>query len=640
MNSKRPFRHHSSTLSQCLLLLVISTTFFLTGCNSSLGNKPEPAESGVLDLKDWNFETDGSVELQGEWRFQWGEFLNPRTGTAEEFVVLPGFWNSFEENGSSVGSLGYATYQLRVLLPDNTESLAVRLKEIQTSYRLFLNGEEIAHAGITGMNKEDSRPYYRSLVVGLEPGEEELNFVIHVSNFYHRNGGVWELIELGSETRVRRRYEMGISLDLFLIGFIFAMSLYHIIRFILRRSDRVSLYFGLFCLLIAVRSLIVGNLHAFRIFPGLSWQVLHKIEYITFYAAVPLFLSYLRVAFPSEVNQRILRSVQFAGAAFSLFVLLTPALLYGKSLMAYQIITLLCGSYSLFVLIRASYRKLQGAGIILGGFIFLFIMVINDLLYTNQLIHTGHLMPWGQIIFLLSQAYLIADISARTYRSLVETNSVLAESRLGIILGLSKLAEYRDEDTGIHLERIREYSKLLAVYLAGIPEYLGYITDEYIDDLYHSSILHDIGKVGVPDAILLKPGKLTSGEFNVIKRHARLGGEAIENVEAGMNTRSFLTLGKQVAYNHHEKWDGSGYPEGLAGNDIPLSARIVALADVYDALTSKRPYKDAWSHEKTRELIISEKGKHFDPDVVDAFIANEKRFEEIRREMDKDSGKL
>ena len=148
------------------------------------------------------------------------------------------------------------------------------------------------------------------------------------------------------------------------------------------------------------------------------------------------------------------------------------------------------------------------------------------------------------------------------------------------------------------------------------------------------SILHDIGKVGIPDAILLKPGRLTPEEFEIIKGHSRLGGDAIHNVEAGMNARSFLTLGKQVAYSHHEQWNGKGYPDGTRGRDIPLSARIVALADVYDALTSARSYKPAFSHQKSREIILSDRGMYFDPDVVDAFIAKEAEFERIRREMD------
>ncbi|MBI5897383.1 MAG: PAS domain S-box protein [Desulfobacterales bacterium] len=221
----------------------------------------------------------------------------------------------------------------------------------------------------------------------------------------------------------------------------------------------------------------------------------------------------------------------------------------------------------------------------------------------------------------------------RLEHDLFESHKHVQTARVATILGLAKLAEYRDEDTGTHLERIREYARIIARELARQPRYRGYITLEYIEDIYNSAILHDIGKVGVPDAILLKPGKLTREEFEIIKTHATLGGDALRAVEANIEGQTFLTLGKEIAYYHHEKWDGSGYPKGLKGEHIPLSARIVALADVYDALTSKRIYKEAFTHQKAVEIIVKDRGTHFAPDVVDAFMAHEEAFRRIREEL-------
>ncbi|MGB5745492.1 MAG: HD domain-containing phosphohydrolase [Desulfobacterales bacterium] len=223
---------------------------------------------------------------------------------------------------------------------------------------------------------------------------------------------------------------------------------------------------------------------------------------------------------------------------------------------------------------------------------------------------------------------------------LLESYRKLQNARMATILGLAKLAEYRDEGTGTHLERIREYAKLIAEAMAKNPKYASHITPEYIDDVYQSSILHDIGKVGIPDAILLKPDKLTDEEFDVIKRHTTLGGDAIKAIEAKIEGQSFLALGKEIAYNHHEKWDGSGYPRGLTGEEIPIAARIIALADVYDALTTKRFYKDAYSHKRSRQIIVDQKGAHFDPEVVDVFLALEDEFNRIRRENLEDENEL
>ena len=215
---------------------------------------------------------------------------------------------------------------------------------------------------------------------------------------------------------------------------------------------------------------------------------------------------------------------------------------------------------------------------------------------------------------------------------LLESYRKVHEARTATILGLAKLAEYRDEGTGTHLERIREYARILTVQLAMNPKFRGHIDQQYIDDIYQSSILHDIGKVGTPDALLLKPGELTEEEFEIIKRHTLMGGNALKAIESQIEGKSFLAMGREIAYNHHEKWDGSGYPRGLKGDAIPLSARIIALADVYDALTTKRFYKEAYSHDKSRDMIFALKGKHFDPDMVNAFTAVAEKFNQVRKE--------
>ncbi len=198
------------------------------------------------------------------------------------------------------------------------------------------------------------------------------------------------------------------------------------------------------------------------------------------------------------------------------------------------------------------------------------------------------------------------------------------------VFSLAKLAESRDNETGDHLERMRSYARELSEEFMSLPKYEGTLDVSFVNEMYKSTPLHDIGKVGIPDQILLKPGKLTREEFEIMKRHSMIGGDTLKaaDIEAGRD--SFLAMGRDIAYYHHEKWDGSGYPFGLAGEDIPLTARITALADVYDALSSRRPYKEPFSHEKSKAIILEGKGSHFDPDVVDAFLAREERFLAIR----------
>ncbi|MDD2700671.1 MAG: HD domain-containing protein [Sideroxydans sp.] len=200
------------------------------------------------------------------------------------------------------------------------------------------------------------------------------------------------------------------------------------------------------------------------------------------------------------------------------------------------------------------------------------------------------------------------------------------------ILALSSLAETRDNETGNHIKRTQYYVRLLARRLRGHHRFKGFLTDENIELMFKLAPLHDVGKVGIPDHILLKPGKLTDEEFEIMKQHALLGGNAIAAAENEINIRSnFLRIARQIAVSHHEKWDGTGYPFGLKGDDIPISARLMALADVYDAVSSRRVYKNAMHHDEVVQIIEEGRGKHFDPDIVDAFRQIKHEFAAIAR---------
>ena len=209
----------------------------------------------------------------------------------------------------------------------------------------------------------------------------------------------------------------------------------------------------------------------------------------------------------------------------------------------------------------------------------------------------------------------------------------ISDAQLATILVLSKLAEARDVETGKHLERTREFCRSIAQQLHTQPEYAEVIDNAFIDNIFHASPLHDIGKVAIRDEILLKPGKLTIDEFEIIKMHTLHGATTLQSVHDQYPNNSFIKMGIQVARSHHEKWDGSGYPDSLSGNSIPLSAQIMALADVYDALRSKRCYKEPFTQEQSCEIITTGRGNHFAPVIADAFIALESEFNDIYSKM-------
>lgn len=234
-----------------------------------------------------------------------------------------------------------------------------------------------------------------------------------------------------------------------------------------------------------------------------------------------------------------------------------------------------------------------------------------------------HLIAKAHADFLTDKtAYLESEVERRTR----EINAIQDVT----IQAMASLAETRDSDTGNHIRRTQFYVRALALCLRNHPRFDAFLTDSMINMIFKSAPLHDIGKVGIPDRILLKPGRFEPDEFTIMKTHTALGRDAIQAAENSLGlTVEFLSIAKEIAYSHQEKWDGSGYPEGLRGDAIPVSARVMAVADVYDALISRRVYKDGMPHEKAVAIIQDGRGSHFDPDIVDAFIAIQDEIQSI-----------
>jgi len=287
-----------------------------------------------------------------------------------------------------------------------------------------------------------------------------------------------------------------------------------------------------------------------------------------------------------------------------------------------------------------------------------FSMVISDFdmpgMYGDELcrkIREGHRSSYVYFVLLTSHGdtdHIIAGLQAGADDFLVKPFSpdelrvrlrtgertLSLQSRDVMLFTLANLMETRDNETGLHLERMCEYSRIIADELSQWDNYRNEVDGDYVQLIYLTSPLHDIGKVGVPDRVLLKPGKLTREEFDVMKQHTVLGGKTLAAIAKAHPAERYLIIARDIAMTHHEQFDGSGYPHGLAGKDIPLSGRITALADVYDALTTQRVYKPKFSHEKARGIILEGKGTHFDPDMVQAFLNREDEFIRIANLLD------
>ncbi len=287
--------------------------------------------------------------------------------------------------------------------------------------------------------------------------------------------------------------------------------------------------------------------------------------------------------------------------------------------------TLLGFIISIFMLVmiwKKEYKLFALVSIVL-----LFISFLVSIIYFKQGVYLSVGYLWFPLaLYYLLLGFIMLYISDKEKKEFFKE---LTRSHSAALDSMVMVAETKDFETGAHLIRTKKYIRLLAQYLKNNDIYSDILTDDYIDTIYRASPLHDIGKVGIPDSILKKRGKLDMSEYKIMQNHPYLGMKIISNAIKAYNKNDFLTAAYNIAYYHHERWDGTGYPQKLKGKNIPLEARLMALVDVYDALISRRCYKEPYSFEKSEQIIIEGSGKHFDPKIVDAFIVLKEEFKEI-----------
>jgi PAS domain S-box-containing protein len=396
-----------------LALLVFSLVGVKACRNESTQRVAPEAVEGILDLSNWNFKQDGPVKLKGEWEFYWQRhlapeaFSKPTAPQKTDFMQVPDYWNKYVINGEELTGEGYATYRLTVILDEQPYPLALRLMEVSTAYTLFINGRNLISAGVAGTARDMTIPKWCRQVAGFEPSTDQFEIVLHVSNFHHRKGGMWEVIELGRETDIRQSQEKRLGFDLFLFGSIVIMGLYHLGLFVVRRKDRSPFYFSLFCSLIALRLFTTGESFLIRLLPDLNWEILTKLQYFSFYLAVPAFALFIHSLF-SKFSKRFRNTVCVLAIGFSLNVLFTPARFYSQINILYEIMTFITIVYGLYVIVISLTEKRMEAFVFLLGFLMLALMTINDILYVEGVIETGYMAPFGFFVFIFSQALLLS----------------------------------------------------------------------------------------------------------------------------------------------------------------------------------------------------------------------------------------
>jgi PAS domain S-box-containing protein len=371
------------------------------------------AVKGVIDLSDWDLKKDGPVDLIGEYEFYWMQHLLPEdfshTSPIEktEFIKVPGYWAGHKLGGKELPGHGYVTYRLKVVLNRQEEPLALGTVEISNAYFIYVNGQRVGSLGNPGNSRETTVPQQFPQIVDFQHNTNKMEVIIQVSNFHHRRGGIWEVIQLGREKDLRESQHRRLRFDLFLIGSIFLMALYHLGLFWVRKKDRSTLYFSIFCFLMALRSLTTGGRYLILSFPDISWELMIKFEYLSFYLAVPAFVMFMQSIFP-KFSERILFSLQMLSIAFAGIVIFTPARIFSHTLNTFEIITLIAFIYAMYVIFASLNQKRLEASIFLLGFTIFFIAIINDMLHVENIIRTGFYAQFGFFFFILSHTFLLS----------------------------------------------------------------------------------------------------------------------------------------------------------------------------------------------------------------------------------------
>lgn len=409
------------------LSISVLTLISLASCeNKRPSQNYPPSERGIIDLSRWDFDKQGIVPLRGQWEFHWQKLIYPEKKNiskdfhSNNFFHLPGLWNNSFQNENKLTGRGFGTYRLRVKLDRAYPILAIKSMEMKTAFELYVDDKLIIHNGKPGKNKETARPQYLPKISSFIMQKKEFLITLLVSNFHHKKGGVLSDIWLGKTRDIIKFRDRKRSFEIFLMGLFIIMGAYHFTLFFMRKKEKSLLYFGFFCLLIALRNSFTGEKLFFQIFSNFNWRVGLIIEYINIYALLPIFTLFIYYLFPEESKKPVVRITQVAFFVFALASMILPTVIVTKIFAIYLALILLAILYVTYVLFLTFLRKRELSLTFLSGWLFLFTTVTNDILHNTGFINTGYFAQIGLFIFMFFQFFILSYRFSRAYKS-VET---------------------------------------------------------------------------------------------------------------------------------------------------------------------------------------------------------------------------
>lgn len=461
-------------------------------------NKIEPkAQQGVLDLSNWNFDNEPLLSLNGEWLFFYKQFIDPdRDETlAHGYINVPGLWNSFQHNGGKIGPYAYGTYQLKVLLPkDPQKTFAIKVPDMSSSYRLFVDGNEISANGVVGKSLAEEIPRWRPLVKTLGSKSDHMDIVIHVSNYHHMKGGMWESILLGTEQAIYKNREINLMMSFILVGVLFISVLYYLVIFSVMQSSFASLYLALFCLMAGLRESLIREVIATLLLPDFSFNLLSKLEYITVPSGPLLLALTLYGLYQTELPKKALQIIISVFSVYIIIIIFTPLRVFGHLMNLYLILFIITFIYLLGVITAAAKKKKPGARLLLFGTFFMLLTALIDMGYIYQL-HNDYNIAYtfsiGLIVFVLCQMHSLSLSIA----DIVQRSQNLSKAELAFLQAqIVPHFLYNTLSTIIHLtrespEKARNLLSELSNYLRGKFNFEIYNKNKFVSLEYELGIV-------------------------------------------------------------------------------------------------------------------------------------------------------
>lgn len=437
-----------------LIVMIIIVLLVLLESSGELFNSYAKAERGIMDLTRLQFKND-TVKLDGEWEFYWNQLIDPDeidTGLMTGYIVIPSSWNKHTASEDFINGDGFATYRMTFITDENGR-LALKMPRLHTAYKLWLNGKLSAAAGTVGKTKDTMIPQYLPQIIFFDAKQGNNEILIQVSNFHHRSGGILESIRVGSEKQILALRYNNIAKDFLLFGCLIFIGVYHLALFFFRRKNTSALYFGSFCVLIGIRTLLVGECFLIYIFPGFNWEIAHKIMTMTYYFGVPLILMFFMSIFPKYFNARVIKTSQIMGITFGALIILTPARVFTVANPLYQIWTIIAIIYIFNALINIFINREKDSWIIILGASAFLLCTINDIIFTSiwmndngymflkHLFRTGNLSSVGQFIFAVANSLLLS----KKFSDSLKQEEIITKKLTEINSNLDKIVLQRTE---------------------------------------------------------------------------------------------------------------------------------------------------------------------------------------------------